>query len=100
MANIAFVHVGYITSIAPGVNLHWWWNNAPAEVVWTFSADAMVPLDIPPTLGATVRLQVSPVEYRETYKGGSSFEKEVHFWIKNTGAISGNFAVHMAQVWE
>ena len=40
------------------------------------------------------------VEYRENYKGGSSLEKEVHFWIKNTGTSTANFAVHMAEVQE
>jgi hypothetical protein len=97
---MSFIHVGYVTSIAPGATIHWHWNNAPKEVVWTFSADAMVPLGVPPVPGATARIQVSPVEYREIYHGGSSFEKEVHYWIKNTGTIKADFALHMVQVWE
>ena len=49
--------------------------------------------------GAVARLQVSSVEYRENYNG-QAFEKEVHFWIKNTGSTTANFAVHMVQVRE
>jgi hypothetical protein len=100
MASVSFFHVGYITSISPGVTLHWWWNNAPSERVWTFSVDAMVPLSPPPIPGASARMQVTSVEYRENYKGGSSLEKEVHFWMKNTGTSTANFAVHMASVQE
>lgn len=100
MATVSFFHVGYVTSIAPSATLHWWWNNAPAERVYTFSVDAMVPLSPPPVPGASARIQVTPVEYRENYGGGQSFEKEVHFWIKNTGSITANFAVHMVQVQE
>jgi hypothetical protein len=100
MASIAFYHVGYITSIAPNVTQHWWWNNAAAQRVWSFSVDAMVPLSPPPIPGATAKIQITEVEYREIYSGGQSFEKEVHFWIKNTGSISANFAVHMAVVQE
>jgi hypothetical protein len=99
MATVSFYHVGNITSIAPGATHHLWWNNAPAERVWAFSVDAMVPLTIPPSPGASARLQITSVEYRENYNG-SSFEKEIHFWVKNTGAIQANYAVHMSVVRE
>jgi hypothetical protein len=98
MATVSLIHVGNISSLAPGAITHWWWNNAPAEKVWAISVDAMVPINIPPAVGATAKLEVTAVEYREIYKGGSSFEKEIHFWIKNTGAITANFAVHMSMV--
>jgi hypothetical protein len=100
MATVSFVHVGNITSLAPGVTTHWWWNNAAAQKVWAFSVDAMVPLNIPPQVGATAMFQVTAVEYREIYSGGTSLEKEIHFWIKNTGTITANFAVHMAIIGE
>jgi hypothetical protein len=100
MASISFIHVGYINSISPGVTHHMWWNNAPAERVWALSVDAMVPLNIPPSPGASARVQITNVEYRENYNGGSSFEKEIHFWIKNTGTIKANYAIHMAVVSE
>jgi hypothetical protein len=98
MATVSFFHVGNVTSIPAGSTHHWVWNNAPAQRVWAFSVDAMVPINIPPQVGATAMLQVTSVEYREIYNGGSSFEKEVHFWIKNTGSISANYAIHMTEV--
>lgn len=100
MATVSLIHVGNITSISPGTTHHWWWNNAPTQRVWGVSVDAMVPLNIPPQLGATAQLQVTSVEYRQIYNGGSSLENEVHFWIKNTGSITANYAVHLSSVQE
>ena len=100
MASVSLIHVGNITSIAPGVTHHLHWNNAPAQRVWAVSVDAMVSLSIPPQIGTTTQLQVTAVEYREIFNGGSSFEKEIHFWIKNTGTVSANYAVHMSMVAE
>jgi hypothetical protein len=100
MATVSFFHVGYISSLAPGATTHWWWNNAPAQRVYAFSVDAMVPVNIPPQIGATAKFQITTVEYREIFNGGQSFEKEVHFWIKNTGTITADFAVHMTEVQE
>jgi len=60
----------------------------------------MVPINIPPAVGSSAMLQVTAIEYREDYKGGNNFEKEIHFWIKNTGTITANFAVHMSMVSE
>ena len=96
MATVAFSHVGYITSIGPGATLHWWWNNAPSERVWTVSADAIVPF---PFIPSTAKVEITRVEYRETYDG-SKFEKEIHFWIKNTGSVTANFAVHISSIRE
>ena len=97
MASVSFIHVGNITSITPGSTHHWTWNNAPAQRVWAISVDSMVPLNIPPSPGATAKLQVTSVEYREIYDG-RGFEKEIHFWVKNTGSINANYAVHMAMI--
>lgn len=99
MGSVSLIHVGNITSIAPGATHHMWWNNAPAERVWAVSVDAMVSLSIPPSPGTTAKLEVTSVEYREIYNG-SSFEKEIHFWIKNTGTVTANYAVHMSVVKE
>ena len=99
MPTVYFFHVGYVTSISPGATHHVWWNNAPAQRVYAFSVDAMVSLTIPPQPGATAMVQITSVEYREIYNG-SSFEKEVHVWIKNTGSITANYALHMTQVKE
>ena len=96
MATVSFTHIGYITSISPGATLHWWWNNAPSERVWAFSVDAMVPA---PFIPSTAKVEISRVEYREVYDG-ATFEKEIHFWIKNTGSVTASFAVHMASIRE
>lgn len=96
MATVSFTHVGYITSINPGATLHWWWNNAADERVRSFSVDSMVPS---PFIPGTVQVEITRVEYRQIYNG-SSFEREVHFWIKNTGSVKADFAVHMATIAE
>jgi hypothetical protein len=96
MATVSFVHIGNITSLPAGVTTHWSWNNAAAQKARAISVDAIVPTNIPPQVGETASFQVTAVEYREIYHGGTTFEKEIHFWIKNTGTITANFAVHMA----
>lgn len=98
MATVTFSHLSTITSIAPGVTHHFWWNNASAERVWAFSVDAMIPLQIPPAAGATARMEITRVEYREVYNGPGNLEKEIHYWIKNTGTINANYAIHMATI--
>lgn len=100
MAQVSFHHLGYVTPIAPGVTHHWWWNNAADQRVWSFSVDASIPLDTPPQPNSSARVEVTRVEYRQNYSGGgpSSFEREIHFWVKNTGNITANYAVHMATV--
>ena len=102
MAQVTFQHVGFTTTIAPGVTHHWTWNNAPAERVWSFSVDASIPLDIPPQVGASAQVEVTRVEYRQNYSGGGSagFEREIQFWVKNVGLITANYAVHMATIRE
>lgn len=102
MAQVTFSHLGYTTTISPGATHHWWWNNAPSERVWTFSVDASVPLDIPPQPNTSAMVEVTRVEYRQNYYGGGSsgFEREVHFWVKNTGTITANYAIHMATILE
>ena len=97
MASVSFFHVGSTTSIAPGVTLHWWWNNAPTQRVFAFSVDTIMSLTIPPQPGSAATIEITRVEYWDKYNS-PSFEKEVHFWIKNTGTIAASFNVHMAQI--
>ena len=85
MSSVSFFHVGYITSISPGVTLHWWWNNATVRTRLDVQRGHHGPAEPTAIPGTSARLQVTSVEYRESYKGGSSLEKEVHFWMKNTG---------------
>jgi hypothetical protein len=101
MAQVTFQHLGYTTEIAPGATHHWWWNNAGDERVWTFSVDASIPLNIPPQVGASARVEVTRVEYRQNYSGGTAgFEREIHYWVKNVGDITANYAIHMATIRE
>lgn len=98
MATVSFAHIGNVTSIQPAATHHFSWNNAPAERVWAFSVDAMIPLQIPPAAGATARVEITRVEYREVYNGPGDLEKEIHLWIKNTGTIDAKYAIHMATI--
>ena len=44
------------------------------------------------------RLEITHVEYREVYNGPGNLEKEIHWWIKNTGTIDASYAIHMATI--
>ncbi|MET0450514.1 MAG: hypothetical protein ABW137_01635 [Mycobacterium sp.] len=101
MAAVSFDHIGYITSITPGTTHHVWWNSAAAQRVWAFSVDAMIAKKIPPPApGASARVEITHVEYREVFHGPNNLEKEIHWWIKNTGTIDANYAIHMATIAE
>jgi len=101
MAAVSFQHIGYVTGIAPGLTHHWWWNNAADERVWSLSVDASIPL-MTAFPGAVAKVEITRVEYRENYHGGGSsgFEREIHWWIKNTGTTQANYAIHMATIRE
>ena len=98
MATVSFDHIGYITAISPGATHHVSWNNAAAQRVWAFSVDTMLSLTIPPASGTSARLEITHVEYREVYNGPANLEKEIHWWIKNTGTIDASYAIHMATI--
>lgn len=98
MADILFVEVGFVHSIAPGDIHHWVWHNAPMLRVWAFSVDAfLVPLPLPAP-GDSARIQIPTVEYRETFNG--RFEHQVHFWVKNTGTVDADYFIRMTEVRE
>ena len=99
MATVSFSHVGFIKSISPGTTQHFWWNNAAAQRVWAFSVDAMVPQSVP-VPGSTAQVEITRVEYREIYNVPGDREKEVHYWIKNTGSVKADYALHMATIRE
>jgi hypothetical protein len=101
MAVVSFHHVGWLTGISPGATHHWWWNNAPGERVWSISVDAMLPLRMAYP-GAAAKVEVTRIESRENYHGGGSsgFEREVHWWVKNTGTLQADYLIHMATVRE
>jgi hypothetical protein len=98
MPSIIFTHVGETKGIFPGETLHWWWNHAPSQKVWAFSVDPVMKLwSAYP--GASAKIEVMKVEYQHNYDG-KSFEREIHFWFKNTGQTEADFNVHMIQVEE
>jgi hypothetical protein len=99
MASVSFSHVGFIKSISPGVTQHYWWNNAADQRVWAFSVDAIVPSSVV-IPGSTACVEITRVEYREIHNGGGDREKEIHYWIKNTGTVKADYALHMATIKE
>ena len=58
----------------------------------------MLSLTIPPAVGTSARLEITHVEYREVYNGPANLEKEIHWWIKNTGTVDASYAIHMATI--
>ena len=94
MPKITFDHLGYVTEIGAGATHHLSWNNAPAQRVWSFSVDAHV---MPPFVDTPAQVEVTRVEYRQTSFNG---EREIHFWIKNTGSFKASYAIHMATIRE
>ncbi len=98
MATVTFQHLATVTSISPGVTHHWWWNNAPDERVWSFSVDSRIPLKFA-FPNSSARVEVTRVEYRQNYEGGK-FEREIHFWVKNTGKGEAHYLIHMATIRE
>jgi hypothetical protein len=44
--------------------------------------------------------EITRVEYREIYNGPGDREKEIHYWIKNTGSVKADYALHMATIRE
>jgi hypothetical protein len=100
MASIVFRHLGFTTSIAAGDTHHWWWNNAPSEQVWSISADAVLtPKAILLGGATTAQIEITKVEYRHNYDG-KTFEREIHFWIRNNGKGEADFNIHMVQIGE
>ena len=97
MASVTFVNVGNMTTLQPNATTHWKWNNAPDEGVWAISVDPYVPLGIAYPK-AQARVEVTRVEYRHIYHGKDKFEREIHFWFKNTGTIQADCLVHMALI--
>ena len=96
MASVSFSHIGYITAIEPGETHHVSWNNAAAQRVWAFSVDTMItPKNLP-----SARIEITKVEYREVNNGSGDLEKEIHWWIKNTGTFDASYAIHMATIKE
>jgi hypothetical protein len=98
MPQIGFHHLGQ-GQLSPGDTTHWWWNNAGRQKVWSFSADAEVPL-IWTFPGAQAKIEIMKVEYRQNFNGpkASDTEQEIHLWLKNTGTVHANYYIHMSVI--
>lgn len=79
MAGVAVQKIG-TGSLLPGATHHWWWNNATAELVWWFSVDVRPTKWTRLFAPVTLKVEVSPVEYRLRFASVSDQEREVHCW--------------------
>jgi hypothetical protein len=79
------------TSLEPGKEKHWHWNNAVLTSVYAFNVS---PLKNPADFG-TMEIEVTRVW--RTYNFNSN-ESEVHFRFKNTGSFGGFAYVFMSEI--
>ena len=95
MAAVTFQDFASGTNLAPEQTAHWWWNNAVGDRVWSFSVDPLpISLKFP---NASYRVEIVRVQYRRNHNF-NAFEREIHIWVKNTGNITTNYAIHMATI--
>jgi hypothetical protein len=95
MATITFYHLASGT-LSPNETHGHVWNNIGGEAVRAFSVDADIPLGLAFS-GASARVEITRVQYRQHYDG-STFRRQVAYWVKNTGAIEADYKVHMAVI--
>jgi hypothetical protein len=98
MAQVTFQHL-VSGALGPGATHSWTWNNASEERVRAFSVDAEVP-PLTGFPGATAKVEITRVEYRQNFNGPGDTEQEIRFWVKNTGTMAANYYVHMATIRE
>lgn len=95
MAGVVVQKIG-TASILPGATHEWWWNNAAAERVWSFSVDVR-PLKWTAIFApVTLKVEVTRVEYHLRFPSVSQQEREVHCWVKNTGTVDAVYELRMA----
>jgi hypothetical protein len=75
--------LGTLTQVAPGATAHSWWNNANAEV---YSLQAW-PIVAP---GVSASAEITKISY---VVHGSPSERELHYWVKNTGSTPIDIAI-------
>jgi hypothetical protein len=95
MAGVAvqYLGAGYLPA---GATHHWWWNNAATKRVWSFSVDVNPTKWLPLFAPATLKVEVTRVEYRLRFESVNSQEREVHCWVKNTGDLDAIYELRMA----
>jgi hypothetical protein len=67
--------LGTLAQVAPGATVHSWWNNANAEV-YSLQVWPVVPAGVDSSAEIT---KTSFVVH------GNPSERELHYWVKNTG---------------
>jgi hypothetical protein len=77
------------TSVEPGKDKHWYWNNALLTSVYAFNVSPFK------NEFGTVEIEVTRVW--RTYNSDSN-ESEVHFRFKNTGSSSAFAYVFMSEI--
>jgi hypothetical protein len=95
MAGVAVQYLG-AGFLPVGMTHHWWWNNAVAELVWSFSVDVHPWKYIALFAPATMKVEVTRVEYHLRFESQEVQEREVHCWVKNTGDHNTNYELRMS----
>ena len=71
------------TNLQPGTTAHGWWNNANSEV---YRLNAWP--NVAPGVAASAEITKSSFVVH-----GNPSERELHFWVKNTGTTQVDIAV-------
>jgi hypothetical protein len=95
MAAVGVVKVGSGVLPAGGTH-HWTWNNAPAEKVWWFSVDVRPTKWTPLFAPVTLKIEVSPIEYRLVFQAIDDQERELHCRLRNTGTSEAVYDLRLA----
>lgn len=83
MATSGGLKLGTLSQVAPGATSGGVWNNANAEV-YSLHAWPAVPV------GATASAEVTKISF---VVHGNPSERELHFWVKNTGTSKADIDV-------
>ena len=83
MSSSGILRMTTLTQVQPNQVVHRWWNNANAE---TYILNAW-PVTAPDGVAA---VQIVKQEFRRIAGTG---ERELHFWVKNTGTITTDIEV-------
>lgn len=95
MASVSYYDLVTVANINPGATHHWKWNNAPQNRVWSASLDVWRAKYVS---SGTPRMVVTKIEYRSLYGGPTLSEREVHFWVKNTGNVNANYRLNAVSI--
>ena len=95
---MAGIGVQFITAmnIQSGETQHLFWKNIPAQQVYSFSLDVR-PMKYQIIVAPFVhQVEITRVEYRLNFPSIAGQEREIHWWIKNNGALEAIYELRMA----